>query len=104
MLTRIVMDPVCRWDCRVHLQPTIEDLYKSIKLARQRNMRVLHLACLPREEGGFIWNADDEATSSKTFDVEDISLAIGAVAGQQGPLECVVLNACCTVEMGRLLR
>jgi hypothetical protein len=33
---------------------------------------------------------------SKTFDVEIISLAIGAVAGQQGPLECVVLNACWT--------
>ena len=37
------------------------------------------------------------------FDVEDIWLAIGAVAGQQGPLECVVLNACCTVNVGRLL-
>jgi hypothetical protein len=88
----------------VYPQPTIEDLYKSIELARQRNMRVLHLAGHARKECGFIWNANDEATASKTFDVEAISLAIGAVAGQQGPLECVVLNACCTVKMGRLLR
>jgi hypothetical protein len=104
MMTRIVMDPGCGWDCRVHPQPTIEDLYKSIELARQCNMRALHLAGHARKECGFIWNANDEATASKTFDVEAISLAIGAVAGQQGPLECVVLNACCTVKMGRLLR
>ena len=86
------------------LQPTIEDLYKSIELARKCNMRVLLLAGHARKECGFIWNANDAATASKTFDVEAISLAIGAVAGQQGPLECVVLNACCTVNMGRLLR
>ena len=104
MMTRIVMDPGCGWDCRVHPQPTIEDLYKSIELARLRNMRVLHVAGHARKECGFIWNANDAATASKTFDVEAISLAIGAVAGQQGPLECVVLNACCTVKMGRLLR
>jgi hypothetical protein len=88
----------------VHPQPTIEDLYKSIELARQHNMRMLHLAGHAKEECGFIWNANDEATASKTFDVEAISLAIGGVAGQLGPLECVVLNACCTVNMGRLLR
>jgi hypothetical protein len=39
-----------------------------------------------------------------TFDVDAISLAIGSVAGQQGPIECVVLNACLTERMGRLLR
>jgi hypothetical protein len=103
LLTRIVEDPGCGWDCTVHLQPSIEDLYTSIELARQRDMRVLHLAGKSQVDG-CIWKANDAATSSKTFDVEAISLAIGAVAGQQGPLECVVLNACCTVEMGRLLR
>jgi hypothetical protein len=46
----------------------------------------------------------DAATPSKTFNVEAISLAIGAMAGQHEPLECVVLNACCTGNMGRLLR
>jgi hypothetical protein len=104
LLTRMMMDPGCGWDCRVHPQPTEYDLYKSIELAKQRNLRVLHLAGDGRKECGFFWNANDAATSSKTFDVEAISLAIGSVAGQHGPLECVVLNACCTVEMGRLLR
>jgi hypothetical protein len=104
MMARIVMDPGCGWDCRVNPQPTIEDLYESIQMARQCNMRMLHLAGHAEEECGFIWNANDQATSSKSFDIEAISLAIGGVAGQQGPLECVVLNACCTLKMGRLLR
>ena len=83
------------------LPEALSALNKSIVLVRQRNVRVLHLAGHARKECGFIWNANDEATASKTFDVEAISLAIGAVAGQQGPLECVVLNACCTENMGR---
>ena len=28
------------------------------------------------------------------FDVKSISLAIGSVAGQNGPLECVIFHAC----------
>jgi hypothetical protein len=104
LLTRIVEDPGCGWDCTVRLQPSIEDLYKSIELARQLNMRVLHLAGQASQVDGFTWKVNDAATSSKAFDVEDISLAVGAVAGQHGPLECVVLNACRTLEMGRLLR
>ncbi len=86
------------------LPEELSALNKSIVLGRQRNVRSLHLAGHARKECGFIWNANDEATASKMFDVEAILLAIGAVAGQQGPLECVVLNACCTVQMGRLLR
>jgi small ubiquitin-related modifier len=104
LLTRIVVDPGCGWNCTVHPQPTIDDLYKSIELAKLRNMRVLHLSGHASQECGFIWNGNDAATSSKTFDVESISLAIGAVAGECGPLECVVLNACCTEKMGRSLR
>ena len=104
MMTRIVMDPGCGWDCSVNPQPTIEDLYTSISFARQRNVRVLHLSGHAREECGFIWNANDAATAHKTVDIEEISRAIGKVAGEKGPVECVVLNACSTEKMGRLLR
>jgi hypothetical protein len=62
------------------------------------------LAGHAKDECGFFWNENDAATESMTFDVEAISLAIGAVAGRQGPLECVVLNACSTLKMGQLLR
>jgi hypothetical protein len=67
-------------------------------------VRMLHLAGHGRKACGFIWNADDAATASQEFDANDISVAIDDVAGQQCPLECVVLNACLTEEMGRLLR
>jgi hypothetical protein len=103
MMTRIVNDPGCGWDCRVQPQPTIEDLISSIKLAKKRNTRVLHLAGHCTEKLGFEWNATDAATESKTFDVELVSALIGTVAGQQGPIECVVLNACCSEDMGRRL-
>ena len=62
-------------------------LSKSIVLVRQRNVPVLHFAGHARRECGFIWNVNDEASGRKRFDVEDIWLAIGGVAGQQGPLE-----------------
>ena len=104
LMARIVMDPGCGWDCSMNPQPTIEDLRTSIASARQRNVRILHLAGHGQKECGFIWNADDAATSSRSFDVDAMSLAIGSVAGQQGPMECAVLNACTTETMGRLLR
>ena len=103
MMTRIVMD-AGGWHCNINPQPTIEDLYRSIQSAWQTNLQVLHLAGHGKTKCGFIWNANDAATASMTFDVDAISLAIGSVAGQQGPIECVVLNACLTERMGRLLR
>jgi hypothetical protein len=96
-------DPGCGWDCSINPQPTIEDLYVSISFARQRNVRVLHLSGHAREECGFIWNTNDTTTTHKTFDIEEISQAIEKVAGEKGPVECVVLNACSTEKMGRLL-
>jgi len=104
LMARIVLDPGCGWDCKINPQPTIEDLYSSIKLSRQRNVRVLHLAGHGENECGFIWNASDSATAQQKFDVNAISLAIGLVAGQNGPMECAVLNTCSTEKMGRLLR
>jgi len=50
------------------------------------------------EECGYIWNANDAAPASKTVDAKSISLAIDAVAEQQGSLD-----ACSTVKMVRLL-
>jgi len=103
LMQRIVLNPGSGWECTMNPQPTIEDLYSSIGLARQRNVRVMHLAGHGKKECGFIWNASDSATARREFDVDAISLAIGSVAGQNGPMECVVLNACSTETMGRLL-
>ncbi len=103
-MMRIVVNAGSTWTCNVHPQPTLADLHSSIAQTRQRNVRVLHLAGQAREECGFIWNANDAATAHKAVDIEEISFAIGKVAGVKGPVECVVLNACSTEKMGRLLR
>jgi len=104
LMTRIVMDPGCGWDCIMNPQPTVKDLYSSIAMAGQRNVRVLHLAGHGRKDCGFIWNVDDAATASQELDIDAIAFAIGAVVGQQGPLECALLNACTTEKMGQMLR
>ena len=103
VMARIVMDPGCGWDCKVNPQPTIDDLTSSIKLARQRNVRVLHLSGDGKKECGFIWNANDSANAPREFDVESIAIDIGSVSAPNGPMECAVLNACSTEKMGRLL-
>ena len=57
-MMRIVMNPGCGWECAVHPQPTLDDLDTSIALARERNLRVLHLAGHAKKTCGFIWNRE----------------------------------------------
>ncbi len=103
-MMRIFLNAESTWTCNVHPQPTLADLHCSTGQSRERNVRVLHLSGHAKEECGFIWNAIDAATAHKTVDIEEISRAIGKVAREKGPVECVVLNACSTEKMGRLLR
>ena len=92
------------WDFRIHPQPTLKDLCSCIARAKERNMRVLHLAGHGDEEAGFIWNEDDAASDHKVVDNDAIAVAVGSVAGDQGPLEGALLNACSTYAMGLKLR
>jgi hypothetical protein len=104
-IMRCCMNNDCGWECNVNPQPTIHDLISSIESAKQLNIRVLHLAGHCSTERGFEWNANDKATEIKTYDDVVVSALIGTqAAGQKGPIECVVLNACCSEKMGRMLR
>ncbi len=50
-------------------------------------------------------NANDAATESETYGDDVVSALIDAQAvGQKGPIDCVLLNACCIEKMGRMLR
>ncbi len=103
-MMRIIMNPGSGWECIVNPQPTLDDLYKSISLARKHNLRVLHLAGHGKNTCEFIWNRDDAATASRKLDPNAIAQAIGAVSQPYCPIECAVLNACSTHAMGENLR
>jgi acetylglutamate kinase len=49
-------------------------------------------------------NADDAATASAEADIHALTDLICGAAGQKGPIECAVLNACSTAGMGQVLR
>jgi hypothetical protein len=92
------------WECMTHPQPTLEDLRRSIASAPERNVKLIHLAGHGRREHGFLFNADDAATASAETDIHALTALIGGAAGEKGPVECAVLNACSTAKMGQLLR
>ena len=104
LMMRTVMNPGSGWVCNVHPQPTFQDFSTSITTTRRRNSLILHLAGHNKKRCGFLWNGDDAATTSQTFDMHAVALAIASVAGKNGPLECAMLNGCSTEEMARLLR
>ena len=75
MMTRIIEENGgALWDFRIHLQPTLKDLWGCIQRASERNMRVLHLAGHGDEEPGFIWNQDDAASKHKVVDKDAIAV------------------------------
>ena len=103
-MMRVIENAGGVWECKIHPQPTLNDLHHAIASANPCNMRGMHVAGHSRKKCGFIWNKDDAARESEQFDVKAVALAIGAVAGKNGPLEFVYLSACETELMGRLLR
>jgi hypothetical protein len=104
LMTRCLLNPDCAWECSVNPQPTIQDLKLRIKLTKQRNIRVLHFAGHCSTELGLELNDNDETTEINTYGDDFVSALIGAQAGQKGPIECVLLNTCCSEKMGRILR
>ena len=105
LITRAILNPGAHcWECMTHPQPTLQDLRRSIASAPERNVKLIHLAGHGMREHGFLFNADDAATASAETDIHALTALIGGAAGEKGPVECAVLNACSTAKMGKLLR
>jgi len=102
ILMRTILDAGTGWKCDVHPQPTIDDLFLSIETARERNLRLCHLAGHGTKKG-FVWNASESATAAQHFEPAPIARKLGAISGANGPLHGVLLNACSTYEFGKLL-
>ena len=105
LITRAILNPGAHaWELGAsNPQPTLKDLRTSIASAAERNVKLLHLAGHGGRKCGFLFNADDAATASAEADIHALTDLIGGAAGQKGPIECAVLNACSTAEMGKLL-
>ena len=74
LMMRLIQDAGGVWDCNVNPQPTLDDLFSSIARARPNNTRGMHLAGHSRKECGFIWNANNQASASKEFDLSLIHI------------------------------
>jgi hypothetical protein len=90
----------------IHPQPSFDDFSKSMRSARERNVRLLHLAGHGELRCGFLWlknqaaSTEYEEISLDTF-VQILKTELAGANG--GTIECVVLNACETEEMGKKL-
>ena len=104
LMTRILLNAACGWDSTQHPQPTLPDLRLSIQCATRRNVKILHLAGHGRRDCGFVWNANDAGTATMETDIQTPADIIGKASGQNGSIECAVLNACSTKQLGERLK
>jgi hypothetical protein len=97
VMTRIIsMDSACGWECTHHSKPKLEDLRTSIETAQKRNVKGLHLSGHGSKTCGFVWNAQDSATTGIEHPIHTLVEIVGSAAGQRGHIEFVMLNACST--------
>jgi hypothetical protein len=95
---------------QINPQPCFQDFTDSVRSARWRNVRVLHLTGHGGSKCGFFW-LKNPAVSTTEYDNEIsidrfaniLSSEVGGGQGK-GTIECVVLNACETEPMGKKLR
>ena len=89
-------------------QPTFEHFSDCMMNARERNVRILHLAGHGQSQCGFFWLKNSfTATEYEAIPTDRFTGLIKtevAGPGGGGTIECVVLNACETEKMGKALR
>ena len=76
-MMRLFMNAGGAWQCHVHAQPMLNDLYSSINNAgKPHNLRGMHLAGHATSKCGVVWNADNAEREKKEFDVDAISIRV----------------------------
>jgi len=95
------------FEMRVNPQPCFQDFTDSMQAARGRNVRLLHLAGHSNTKCGFFWlKASSGSTEYEEIPIDKLIriLKTEAAGVNGGTIECVVLNACETEEMGKKLK
>ena len=91
----------------INSQPSFDTFSRSMRSARERNVRLLHLSGHGGSRCGFFW-LKDQAVSTEYEEIsidKFVGILRTEVAGANGgSIECVVLNACETEDMGKKLR
>jgi hypothetical protein len=95
----------------VEAQPTFKIFSEAWLSAPQRNVRILLLSGHAQLHCGFLWLKArlDEASATEYEEIDpdrfvNLFSPIAKKAGARGTIECVVLNACKTEEIGNKLR
>ena len=92
----------------IHAQPSFRIFSDAVQQSQQRNIRILHIAEHGQDRCGFMWLNDREAREyDEGSTVDDLAAFFRTEAHGRykvRTIECVVLNACETEEVGKMLR
>jgi len=91
--------------CNIQPEPTYSDFQNLMLKVNRDNVRILHFAGHGKEYCGFLWlNANGEYEEIKNEKFAKMLKTEALHAYPPGTVECVVLNACETYVLGKLLR
>jgi len=94
------------YDVNIHVQPSFQEFSDCMLSARHRNVRILHFAWHGQSPYCFFWLKYGTATGCECIQPDRFAGIIKTELAGLGivGVECVVLNACETEEMGKKLR
>ena len=94
------------YEVSIHAQPSFEVFSECMRSARERNVRILHFAGHGQSRYGFFWLKHGTATEYEEVQPDRFAGLIQTELAGPGVdgVECVVLNACETEQIGKKLR
>ena len=81
--------------------PAVEHFLITLGRCAAYNIRILHFAGHGDARGGFVWEAGSRSGAQQAMNVHTFTAAVG---GARESVECVFLNACNSLHVGRALK
>ena len=95
--------PRSLFEVNVHAKPTLEIFDDCMYGSRDQNVRVVHLAGHSTSRCGFAWRKEGSTEYQEVSILDFAGRFRPEVPHKGGTVECVVLNACESEEMGKKL-